>query len=66
MEVKDHNFEIIHLIPCLQEPISLITKIKGFESIDDYVIQLVKDDLKSKSEGAQRVVNVGECITKYL
>ena len=53
MEVKDPNFEIIHLIPRLQESISLITKIKGFESIDDYVIQLVKDDLKSKSEGAQ-------------
>jgi hypothetical protein len=53
IEVKDHNFEIIHLIPSLQEPISLITKIKGFESIDDYVIQLVKDYLKSKSEGAQ-------------
>lgn len=66
IEVKDHDFEIIHLIPSLQESISLITKKKGFESIDDYVIQLVKDDSKSKSEGSQWVVNVGECISKYL
>lgn len=50
--VKAHNSKIIHLIPSdLQEPISLIAKIKGFESIDDYVIQLVKEELESIRDG---------------
>jgi non-homologous end joining protein Ku len=62
-EVKDHNSKIIHLIPSdLQEPISIIAKIKGFESIDDYVIQLVKEDLESISEGGQGVVDIGEYV----
>ena len=48
IEVKDHNSKIMYMIPShLQEPITLIAKIKGFESVDDYVIQLVKDELES-------------------
>ncbi|MGE5633870.1 MAG: hypothetical protein ACM3VV_01435 [Deltaproteobacteria bacterium] len=39
IEVKDHNSKIMYMIPShLQEPITLIAKIKGFESVDDYVI----------------------------
>jgi non-homologous end joining protein Ku len=67
IEVKDHNSKIIHLIPSdLREPISLVAKIKGFESVDDYVVQLVKEDLESISEGGQELIDIGECIAKYL
>ena len=43
IEVKSHSSKIIRLIPSrLYEPITLINKIKGFESIDDYVIDVIK------------------------
>ena len=43
IEVKDHNSKIIGLVPShLHEPIALVAKIKGFDSIDDYVIDVIK------------------------
>jgi hypothetical protein len=50
----------------LIEPLILIAKIKGYDGIDDYVIQLIKDDLISIRDGGQGVSDIGECITKYL
>jgi hypothetical protein len=67
IEIKDHNSKIIHLIPNhLQEPISLIAKIKGFESIDDYIIQLVKEDLESIRDGGEKAAEFGNFISDYL
>ena len=68
IEIKDHNSKIISLIPNhLQEPIALIAKIKGFESIDDYVIDVLKRELESirKGEG-HGAAKFGECIVDYL
>ena len=67
IEVKDHNSKIIGLIhEQLQEPITFISKIKGFESVDDYVINLIKDDLISIREGGQGIEDIGEYVIKYL
>jgi hypothetical protein len=67
IEVKAHNSKIIHLIPIdLREPISLIAKIKGFENIDDYVIQLVKEELESIRDGGQGAAEFGNFISDYL
>ena len=67
IEVKDNNSKIIGLIPShLQEPIALIAKVKGFESIDDYVTQLVKEDLESIRDGGQGAAEFGNFISDYL
>jgi hypothetical protein len=52
IEIKDHNSKTIGLIPeQLHEPIALIAKVKGFDSIDDYVIDVVKRELESLRNG---------------
>lgn len=67
IEVKDRNSKIISLIPShLQEPLILIAKIKGFKSVDNYIVELVKDDLESIREGGQGVKDIGEYVIKYL
>jgi hypothetical protein len=49
IEIKDHNSKTIGLIPSnLHEPIALIAKVKGFDSIDDYVIDVLKRELDNK------------------
>ena len=70
IEVKDQNSKIIHLIPNhLREPVAFIAKIRGFESVDEYAVQLVKDDLESirkDGEGICATRTFGECIAEYL
>jgi hypothetical protein len=69
-EVKDHKSKIIHLIPNhLREPVAFIAKIRGFESVDEYAVQLVKDDLemiRKDGEGIVATKKFGECIADYL
>ena len=67
IEVKSHSSKIIGLIPShLHEPIALIAKIKGFESIDDYVIDVIKRELESLREGGHAAADFGESIADYL
>src|SRR5215203_5066376 len=67
IEIKDYNSKIIGLIPShLHEPIVLIAKIKGFESIDDYVIDVLKRELESIRKGGESAADFGECIAEYL
>ena len=49
----------------LQESVALIAKIEGFESIDDYVIQIVKDELESIRDGGEKA-EFGNFISDYL
>ena len=66
IEIKDRNSKIIHLIPKhLQESVALIAKIEGFESIDGYVIQIVKDELESIRDGGEKA-EFGNFISDYL
>lgn len=67
IKVKSHSSKIIGLIPShLHEPITLINKIKGFESIDDYVIDVIKDDLESIKDGGEKAAEFDERIAEYL
>jgi hypothetical protein len=68
IEIKDHhNSKTIGLIPKqLHEPIALIAKVKGFESIDDYVIDVLKRELESLRKGGHAADDFGESIAKYL
>jgi hypothetical protein len=52
IEIKDHDSKTIGLIPSnLHEPIALIAKVKGFDSIDDYVIDVLKREIESLRKG---------------
>jgi hypothetical protein len=67
IEIKDHNSKTIGLIPeQLHEPIALIAKVKGFDSIDDYVIDVVKRELESIRKGGDAAADFGESIADYL
>ena len=67
IEIKDHNSKTIGLIPDnLHEPIALIAKVKGFDSIDDYVIDVVKRELESLRKGEEAAADFGESIAEYL
>src|SRR5215203_4036394 len=68
IEIKDHNSKIIGLIPShLHEVIALIAKVKGFESIDGYVIDVLKRELESIRNGeGHGAADFGECIAEYL
>jgi hypothetical protein len=67
IEIKDHNSKTIGLIPeQLHEPIALIAKVKGFDSIDDYVIDVVKRELESIRKGEDAATDFGESIAEYL
>jgi hypothetical protein len=67
ISIRDNNSQIISILPKeLIEPLTIIAKIKGYDGIDDYVIQLVKEDLVSIRDGGQGVSDIGECIAKYL
>jgi hypothetical protein len=67
ISIRDNNSQIISILPKeLVEPLTIIAKIKGYDGIDDYVIQLVKDDLISIRDGGQGVSDIGEYISKYL
>jgi hypothetical protein len=47
-ELRENNSQIISiLLKELAEPLILIAKIKGYDGIDDYVIDVVKEDLES-------------------
>lgn len=46
ISIRDNNSHIISILPNeIIEPLIIVAKIKGFDGIDDYVIQLVKEDL---------------------
>jgi hypothetical protein len=67
IEIKDHNSKTIGLIPeQLHEPIALIAKVKGFDSIDDYVIDVLKRELESIRKGENAAADFGESIAEYL
>jgi hypothetical protein len=67
IEIKDHNSKTIGLIPInLHEPIALIAKVKGFDSIDDYVIDILKRELESIRKGGDAAADFGESIAEYL
>jgi hypothetical protein len=67
IELKDHNSKTIGLIPeQLHEPIALIAKVKGFDSIDDYVMDIVKRELESLRKGGDAAADFGESIAEYL
>jgi hypothetical protein len=67
IEIKDHNSKTIGLIPSnLHELIALIAKVKGFDSIDDYVIDVLKRELESIRKGGDAAADFGESIAKYL
>ena len=68
IEIKDHhNSKTLDLIPDnLHEPIALIAKIKGFDTIDDYVIDVLKRELESIRKGGDAAADFGESIAEYL
>ena len=67
IEIKDHNSKTIELIPDnLHEPIALIAKVKGFDTIDDYVIDVLKRELESIRKGGDAAADFGESIAEYL
>ncbi|HET7644646.1 MAG TPA: hypothetical protein VFK40_14160 [Nitrososphaeraceae archaeon] len=63
IEIKDHNSKTIDLIPSnLHEPIALITKVKGFDNIDDYVIDILKRELESLREEMLQQILVNQLL----
>jgi hypothetical protein len=44
----------------------LIAKVKGFDSIDDYVIDVLKRELESIRKGGDAAADFGESIAEYL
>jgi hypothetical protein len=44
----------------------LIAKVKGFDSIDDYVIDVLKRELESIRKGGDVAADFGESIAEYL
>lgn len=66
IELRENNSQIISiLLKELAEPLILIAKIKGYDGIDDYVIDVVKEDLES-IRGGQWAAEFGNFIMDYL
>ncbi len=67
IELRENNSQIISiLLKELAEPLILIAKIKGYDGIDDYVINVVKEDLESIRDGGQGAAEFGNFIMDYL
>jgi|SRR5687767_14949346 len=65
----DHNSRVIanQILPKeLVEPAILVAKIKGYQSVDEYVVDVIADDLISIREGGQSFREFGEKIAEYL
>ena len=65
----DHDSRVLanHTLPKeLVEPVLLISKIRGFQNVNEYIVDLVEDDLISVKEGGQGPDKMYESITEYL
>lgn len=49
------------------EPLVILAKIKGYKGIDDYVVHLIEDELKSIRDGGQEgISDLGEYVINYI
>jgi hypothetical protein len=48
------------------EPLVILAKIKGYKGIDDYVVHLIVDELKSIRDEGQGIQHLGEYVIKYI
>jgi hypothetical protein len=67
--IYDHDSRVLanHILPKeLIEATVLIAKVKGYENLDAYVVDVIADDLISIREGGQGFIQFGEKIAEYL
>ena len=48
------------------EPLVIFAKIKGYKGIDDYVVHLIEDELKSIRDEGQGIQDLGEYVIDYI
>jgi hypothetical protein len=63
--IRDNSSEIATFLPKeLIEPLTILSRIRGYRGIDDYILHLIQDELISIKDGAQG--GTSEDIIKYL
>ena len=62
--IRDNNSQVARILPEKWiEPLTIIARIEGYDSIDDYVIDLVKDRLEMFTDTRDEL---GEKFQKYM
>ena len=62
--IKDNNSQIISILPKeWVEPLIIISKIKGYDGIDEYVLEMIRDRLEMFIDTRDEL---GEDFKKYM
>ena len=62
--IKDNNSEFTKYLPNKwMEPLTIIARIKGYDGIDDYITELIKDSLEMFTDTRDEL---GEDFQKYM
>ena len=48
------------------EPLVILTRIKGYKGIDDYVIHLIEHELESIGDGGKGIEDLGKYVIEYI